>query len=640
MKVINLVASLVSLTLVHAQCGGIGDIFDYRLPMFKCFDQGNASAFMANPASASAADLAQICQNDDCKTAFNAFNTQVCNRTDDSMAKYYNCGPICNTTHILPLNGALTKCAYAVNVSTAITLNPYWISPYKFNQMCQIIECKNAFKTIAALSCALPNEAIRAYFTCTPPVCTANDWYIYNAALQKCAQSANSTTIASNPFGASAQTIAQLCTISDCKKTFQALWNLPCTFPNENLRTNYFCGPNVCNANQLSVLEAPLAKCGQALGSSSLSTNVIWYDGATIDQLCKYDDCRTAFKSIATLSCPLPNETIRTNFNCPPSACNDVDLAPYADAFSKCVVKTDSVSFATNPFGASADTIAKYCKIDECKLVFKSMATLPCIFPNESTRSSFNCISVCNANDLAPLTTSLAKCTQHGGSTSVTSNPFGASTAAIAQTCPIDNCKTAFKSIADLPCAFPNETLRSSFNCIRADCNANDFTSLQPTLTKCGQSITTVVDFDTNIMMASADAINKFCKYDSCRAAFKSIAALSCALYNESTRVNFNCTPVACEINDLLPVASSFSKCAVSINSMSFSSSPFSISADTIAQYCNVDVCKPVLQFMASRQCILPDESLRKNLNCTASASFVHIPGVVVLVASLLAILI
>ncbi|KAG9398766.1 hypothetical protein AC1031_014083 [Aphanomyces cochlioides] len=71
--------------------------------------------------------------------------------------------------------------------------------------------------------------------------CTVNDLTPALESLARCAQSGKAGDIVSNPTGASADTIAKLCKVDDCKKAFQTLGGLSCTFADESTRKNFKC---------------------------------------------------------------------------------------------------------------------------------------------------------------------------------------------------------------------------------------------------------------------------------------------------------------------------------------------------------------------------------------------------------------
>ncbi|CAK4079088.1 unnamed protein product [Aphanomyces euteiches] len=70
--------------------------------------------------------------------------------------------------------------------------------------------------------------------------CTIDDWNPALQALSKCTQNGQAGTIITNP-GASADAIANLCKIDDCKKAFDTLANLPCEYIDESSRKNFKC---------------------------------------------------------------------------------------------------------------------------------------------------------------------------------------------------------------------------------------------------------------------------------------------------------------------------------------------------------------------------------------------------------------
>ncbi|CAK4609680.1 hypothetical protein LEN26_007576 [Aphanomyces euteiches] len=82
--------------------------------------------------------------------------------------------------------------------------------------------------------------------------------------------------------------------------------------------------------------------------------------------------------------------------------CTANDFAPIMQPLAKCAQNPGAADIATDPTGATADTITKLCKIDDCKTAFKMIATLnTCNLKNEGLRRSFFCQSSASASTIA-----------------------------------------------------------------------------------------------------------------------------------------------------------------------------------------------------------------------------------------------
>ncbi|KAH9121525.1 hypothetical protein LEN26_010614 [Aphanomyces euteiches] len=81
--------------------------------------------------------------------------------------------------------------------------------------------------------------------------CTVNDLTPALESLARCGQSGKAADIVSNPTGASADTVAKLCKVEDCKKAFQTLAGLSCTFTDESTRKNFKCDSSAASTTAI-----------------------------------------------------------------------------------------------------------------------------------------------------------------------------------------------------------------------------------------------------------------------------------------------------------------------------------------------------------------------------------------------------